>query len=147
MLVTPLRAVGALLLIPLLCPATLAQRGGVPDIGYVYPAGGQLGTQVTVTIGGMALDDVTGVYVSGSGITAAGIEFDRPLTNREVNIIQDKVEKAQEKLQEEGKEVDYRRQTGALDEFWRCWPRRMSRRKTWPKWTSTGNAVTTRNAS
>ena len=94
-----------------------AQRDGGPDIGYVYPAGGQVGTQVKVTIGGQALDDAIDLYVSGQGIAASNLEFDRPLTNREVNIIQDKVDKAREKLQEDGKEVDLRRKTGAVAEF------------------------------
>ena len=48
-------------------PAALAQRSG---IGYVYPAGGQQGTTIQVTLGGDNLDGVTAAYVSGAGATA-----------------------------------------------------------------------------
>jgi hypothetical protein len=100
-----------------LCVPALAQRGRVPDIGYVYPAGGQAGTQVEIVIGGMSLDGASDIYVSGAGVSVSGLDFDRPLTNREVNIIQDKAQKAREQLEEEGKSVDYRRKTGAVEEF------------------------------
>ena len=76
-----------------------------------------MGTQVNVTIGGQALKDATGLYISGQGISVSDLVFDRPLTNREVNVIQDKVEKAIEKLKEDGKTVDWRRKTGAVAEF------------------------------
>jgi len=98
--------------------AALAQRGGrVPDIGYVCPAGGQVGTQVAITIGGQNLEGVTRLYVSGRGIEVSEIEFDRPLSNREVNIIVDKVDRAREQLETEEKKVDWRRKTGAFAEL------------------------------
>ncbi len=106
----------------LLAPGSmaLAQRASQePDIGYVYPAGGQAGTQVTVTIGGQYMQNVTGLYISGQGVKASDLEFDRPLTNREVNIIQDKADQARKKLEAEGKKVDLRRRTGEVAEFLR----------------------------
>jgi hypothetical protein len=50
-----------------LAPAALAQRSG---IGYVYPAGGQQGTTIQVTVGGDNLEGATGAYISGAGIQA-----------------------------------------------------------------------------
>ncbi len=103
------------LLLPLLGSTAQAQRE--PDIGYVYPPGGQVATTVTVTIGGQFLDGATGLHVSGQGVVASDLEFEKPLTNFEVNVLQDKIEKAREKLKEEGKEVDLRRRQGAVAEF------------------------------
>lgn len=95
-----------------------AQRGGRgPDIGYVYPAGGQIGTELQVVIGGQSMQDVSDIHISGQGIRVSDLVFDRPLTNGEVNIIQDKVAKARKKLEEDGKKVDLKRKTGAVGEF------------------------------
>lgn len=107
----------SIVLAALAAPAAAQSRQSAPDIGYVYPAGGQVGTQVTVTMGGQALRDVVEVYVSGRGIAASDLRFDRPLTNREVNVIQDKVERARERLEEAGQTVDMRRREGAVAEF------------------------------
>ncbi len=108
----------ALAVLVVMATSALAQRGGrEPDIGYVYPAGGQVGTDVSVTIGGQFLQGASDIYISGQGIRVSNIVFDRQLTNREVNIIQDKLEKARDKLKEEGKKVDIRRRTGAVDEL------------------------------
>ncbi len=93
------------------------QGGQEPDIGYVYPAGGQVGTEVMVTIGGQAMDGAIGLHISGQGVVASDLVFDRPLTNYEVNVLQDKIDKAREKLKAEGKEVDLRRRQGAVAEF------------------------------
>lgn len=117
MILSGSRVVGVLVLALTLGTVVLAQRGREPDIGYVYPAGGQVGTEVTVTIGGMSLDGATDVYVSGQGIDVSNIDFDRPLTNREVNVIQDQFDKAQQKLEDEGKSVNWRRRTGAVAEL------------------------------
>lgn len=54
-----------------------------PQIGYVYPAGGQQGTTFTVEVGGQALRNVDGVRVSGEGVRASVVEYVRPLDNQE----------------------------------------------------------------
>lgn len=41
-----------------------------PYMGYVYPAGGQQGATFAVKIGGQSLDNVTGVIVTGGGVSA-----------------------------------------------------------------------------
>jgi hypothetical protein len=41
-----------------------------PDIGYIFPAGGQQGTTVEIAIGGQLLRGVSGVRVTGDGVRA-----------------------------------------------------------------------------
>jgi len=47
----------------------------VASIGYAYPAGGQKGTVVHVTVGGQNLRGVTDVYVSGEGVQATDVKY------------------------------------------------------------------------
>jgi len=46
-----------------------------PHIGYLYPAGGQQGTTVQVTAGGLYLRGVNNVYVSGQGVSASVVKY------------------------------------------------------------------------
>ncbi|MBM4103436.1 MAG: hypothetical protein FJ263_05200 [Planctomycetes bacterium] len=46
-----------------------------PHIGYLYPAGGQQGTTVQVTAGGLYLRGVNNIYVSGQGISASVVKY------------------------------------------------------------------------
>ena len=57
-------------LLTLGAPAMAQRVVQEPHIGYVYPAGGQAGTQVTVTIGGQYVQNASGLYISGQGVTA-----------------------------------------------------------------------------
>ncbi|MCD6360019.1 MAG: hypothetical protein J7M38_04080, partial [Armatimonadetes bacterium] len=59
-------------------------QGGAPEIGYVYPAGGQRGTTFRVTVGGQALRNVDFVRVSGTGVRASVVEYIRPLDDMEL---------------------------------------------------------------
>ncbi|MCK4282989.1 MAG: hypothetical protein KAX44_01635, partial [Candidatus Brocadiae bacterium] len=52
-----------------------------PQIGYLFPAGGQQGSVFEVTVGGQLLRGVTDVYVSGEGVRASVIEHYRPRRN------------------------------------------------------------------
>ena len=94
-----------------------AQRD--PHIGYLYPAGGQIGTTVEVVLGGQHLADISEIHVSGGGITATIGKHRRPLTPRELALLRDKIQEAREQLQAEGKKVDLRRRQGAVEEFLR----------------------------
>jgi len=49
---------------------SLAHGQARPYIGYVYPAGGQQGTTFQVKLGGQGLNDVNGVTVTGTGVSA-----------------------------------------------------------------------------
>lgn len=53
----------------------------VPHIGYLYPAGGQRGTEVTITAGGQNLRGGRQVHISGVGVRAEVLQFCPPLLN------------------------------------------------------------------
>ncbi|OVE74438.1 hypothetical protein BVX94_00260 [bacterium B17] len=56
--------ISVLLLMPL---SVVAQKWG-PDIGYVYPAGAQKGTTITVGVAGQYLRAMKDVHISGEGV-------------------------------------------------------------------------------
>jgi hypothetical protein len=78
-----------------------------PHVGYVYPAGARQGAEVEITVGGQFLDGVSQVYVSGQGVEATVVKHTKPLTQRQINELREKLEKARDKMQAEG-------QTGAV---------------------------------
>ena len=84
-------------------PNAMAQRAQfgpqVPQIGYVYPAGGRQGDIVNIALGGQYLDDVAQVIVSGGGVQAAVVEHTKPLTQRQINQLQQKLQEARKRLQ------------------------------------------------
>src|ERR1051326_6018246 len=71
-----------------------------PHIGYVYPAGGKQGATFQVVVGGQYLGGVTNVFVSGGGISAAFVEYNRPLTQKEFNDLRDELRELQQKHNE-----------------------------------------------
>lgn len=72
-----------------LAPAAWAQTR--PYIGFVYPAGGQQGTTVKIKLGGQGLDDLNKVLITGSGVTARVVEYDRVLGNQETTLLSEQV--------------------------------------------------------
>ncbi len=62
----------AILLFSLMLPLGLRaqKKGSVPSVGYLYPAGGKLGTEFIVTVGGQDLHYVTAVHISGEDVHA-----------------------------------------------------------------------------
>ena len=56
-----------------------------PHIGYVYPAGGKVGSTFEVVIGGQFLFGVTNAFFSGDGITATISDYIRPISSKELN--------------------------------------------------------------
>ena len=52
-----------------------------PNIGYLFPAGGQRGKVIQITAGGQFLRGATGVFVSGDGVHARVIKHYPPLRN------------------------------------------------------------------
>ncbi len=58
-----------------------------PYIGYAYPAGGQQGTIFQVKVGGQQLDDVSEIYVSGTGVTAKVVEYYRRMNPQEMQLL------------------------------------------------------------
>ena len=81
---------GALCLVALLGVGTTAQaqQANNPHIGYVYPAGGQQGATIQVVVGGQFLKGVDAAYLSGAGVHATVLEYDKPLTRKQAKDLQ-----------------------------------------------------------
>ncbi|MCB1066307.1 MAG: hypothetical protein KDN20_25740, partial [Verrucomicrobiae bacterium] len=71
-----------------------------PRIGYVYPAGGQRGTSFEVVVGGQYLDDPTGVYVSGEGVSAEILEHNKLPSAQVISDYRDKLREIQPSFRE-----------------------------------------------
>ncbi len=69
-------------MIVMLCSALCAaQSANVPQIGYLYPAGGRCGTTIQIVAGGQYLNGADKVYVSGEGVRARVVKYIRPFRN------------------------------------------------------------------
>ena len=73
----------------LAAPAVQAQVR--PYIGFVYPAGGQQGTTVQVRLGGQGLDDVHQAMVSGKGVRAKVVGYQRRLNPQEMQLLREQL--------------------------------------------------------
>ena len=62
-----------------------------PYIGFVYPAGGQQGTTFQIKLGGQGLEDVNRVYITGAGVSARLVEYDRPLGPQETTLLNEQL--------------------------------------------------------
>lgn len=51
------------------------QVANEPHVGYLYPAGGQQGTTVQITVGGQFLRGAVEVYISGQGVHGSIIKY------------------------------------------------------------------------
>jgi hypothetical protein len=80
-----------LFLVPWALLAAPGQGPQRPYLGYVYPAGGQQGTNVQVRVGGQALEGVHEVLVSGSGVSAKVLEFHRRLNFQEMRLLNEQL--------------------------------------------------------
>jgi hypothetical protein len=76
-----------------------AQQQNTPHIGYLYPAGGQRGTTVEVTIGGQYLNGAETVYVSGKGVKATIVKNIRPMPGREIQNLREEIQQLAERRQ------------------------------------------------
>jgi hypothetical protein len=81
----------------LLVLAFTVRAQNTPHLGYVYPAGGRQGTTFQVVVGGQFLVNVTNAYVSGGGVRAKVIEYNRPLNQKEFNTLRDRLRELQDK--------------------------------------------------
>lgn len=82
----------------------------LPHVGYVYPAGGQAGTEFDVTIGGQYLDGISEVLISRldplgsmeSGVPRGTfVKLSKPLTQKQVNDLSEKLKDIQARVREE----------------------------------------------
>ena len=78
--------------------SSLAQPA--PRIGFVYPAGGQISTSFEVIVGGQYLDEGSQIIVSGEGITAKVLEYDKIPPAQVVDDYRDRLREVQGKLRE-----------------------------------------------
>lgn len=83
-------------------PDLQAQRASQdPHIGYIYPAGGQQGTTVEVTLGGQFIKETNEIFIAGGGVTAKIVKHYRPLTQGEYTQLNMKLSEVREKMEEE----------------------------------------------
>jgi hypothetical protein len=68
-----------------------------PNLGFAYPAGGQRGTTVTVSVGGQQLTGASAAYFSIPGAEAKVVSVDKPLSQREFNDAREKQQELQQK--------------------------------------------------
>ncbi len=71
-----------------------------PSIAYVYPAGGQQGATARITVGGMNLDGVDKVFVSGTGAQAKVVENTK-MTNEQARALREQVEELRKRQQKD----------------------------------------------
>jgi len=90
------RAILLLITVLAVVPAAWAQQVS-PRIGYVYPAGGRQGETFEVKVGGQYLDGVTRADVSGNGVQIAVVGLAKPLTQKQVNELREKLQELQKK--------------------------------------------------
>ncbi|MBU8901953.1 MAG: hypothetical protein KOO69_04365 [Victivallales bacterium] len=57
-------------------------RRSLPEIAYVYPAGGQQGTTIEVIVGGQRLRDVKNMSISGGGVEIISITYIKNIKRR-----------------------------------------------------------------
>lgn len=70
-----------------------------PHIGYVYPAGGQVGTTVEIKVGGQFLDGATNACFTGDEISVAVIDFHRPMPQGQFNKLRDRMQELRDQRQ------------------------------------------------
>ncbi len=77
-----------------------------PHIGYLYPAGGQQGSVIKITVGGQFIKDANEVYVTGQGVHGSVIRYIgrvRPLNGDQRRELQRQINELRKKLQGQGK--------------------------------------------
>lgn len=82
----------------------------LPHVGYVYPAGGQIGSEFEATIGGQYLDGISEVLVSrldpagpkqGALPQLTFVSVSKPLTQKQINDLAQKLKDIQSRVREE----------------------------------------------
>ncbi|MDD4787384.1 MAG: hypothetical protein PHO07_09435, partial [Pirellulales bacterium] len=76
-----------ILALAILVAAASAARAQSQYIGYVYPAGGQQGTTFPIRLGGQGLAQVSGIIVSGEGVSARIVDYYRVMNNQELSLL------------------------------------------------------------
>lgn len=71
--------------------SSTAQAQPRPYVGYVYPAGGRQGTTVQVKLGGQNLDGTDTVLVTGAGVKASLISYQRRFGPQETQLLREQL--------------------------------------------------------
>jgi hypothetical protein len=77
-----------------------------PHIGYLYPAGGQQGSVIKITMGGQFIKDANEVYITGQGVHGSVIRYIgrvKPLTPAQKKELQKRLSELRKKQQGPGK--------------------------------------------
>mgnify|MGYP000895583122 FL=1 len=83
----------------LLVSALALNAQNIPRIGYVFPAGGRVGSTFQVAVGGQFIEAATNVVITGEGIKAEVIDFHKPMNQGVFNNLRDKMRELQDKKQ------------------------------------------------
>jgi hypothetical protein len=73
------------------------QQVFTPHVGYVYPAGGKVGSAFEVTVGGQFLDGVNNAYITGNGIQVSIVDHNKPLNQGQFNKLRDELQELMER--------------------------------------------------
>ena len=73
-----------------------------PYVGFVYPAGGQQGTTFQIKLGGQGMDDITGVIVTGKGVTGKVVDYQRKLGPQEITLLNEQLRELRAKVSPKG---------------------------------------------
>ncbi len=84
-------------LLALACLVGSAGAQDEPHIGYVFPAGVQQGASCVLTIGGQHLDGASAVHVTGAGIEARVTDLRKPLTQRQIGALRERITERRER--------------------------------------------------
>ncbi len=76
-----------ILALAILVAAASSARAQSQYIGFVYPAGGQQGTTFPIRLGGQGLAQVSGVVVSGEGVSVRIVDYYRVMDNQELGLL------------------------------------------------------------
>jgi hypothetical protein len=77
-----------------------------PHIGYLYPAGGQQGSVIKITVGGQFIKDANEVYVTGKGVHGSVTRYIgrvKPLSGDQRRELQKQISELRKKLQGQGR--------------------------------------------
>ena len=88
-----------------------------PHIGYAYPAGGRQGATFDITIGGQYLNGVAHAHLSGGGVRAEVIEHKKPLSRKQVNDLNKKIQELRKRQREAARKRTGNAQAAVAEAF------------------------------
>ena len=104
----------------LLFAASIGFAARDPYIGFVYPAGGQRGTTFQVTLGGQYIHGTTKILISGEGVTAKIVEYNKkigPQTQRLLREQREEIQYIKEEKRTEEQKVMLKRLDKIIGEY------------------------------